>query len=708
MKTYFGQTALHLAASKKGTHPLMEELISHLTAESNIVPNAPPNHLSRVNYVNKNVGSGETPLHVAADAGRGRNALFLLENGTNPETRDRTDSTAWDLALSLKDKEERWEVIAAFILKEYRDSKYPRLSYPWEDLNLMSQCDNSMAMVNERLRCCAYLVQGGTRGGREDFDQSLEYLKCILPQVHREFHERRETPQYLSSREPSCVIQTIECPDSGFTGSKDFVSLAMPFIYVGEWATEETRLSDYNKEGVKLTYCIGKPCDLFQHHIPLTLDEYCSPALHPRILSSRNEDQVLSRQERYRRKKDDARLTVDGDTERGNVLSLLNELWILAQDYASKLGSLMDPRTWNSPKHQRSMETVAEDPPPSSAVFVHQVWIWKVGDFAIVTGENFGSFAEAYRSNPYRGIALILKSIVERFDKPVGLGDSKSLLKIYENELSVISEEVNQYMKSAVVKDIDIEQEKAFFHQISDLREEVSMIKSVLAEQEEVWKEFMGSMWPNQGLGQRQNRKLNAEEMESIALQQFPSGFETQGEWNEVWRPQALFNKYRRRIAKLEEDSERVERNISTKLDLKQKHAAMKEAHSAAILSTAVAGFTVITVIFAPLSFVVALFALPIDKFNDGKDGGQKDGVYSSNYIGKWSAATELVSITVTLLAMWAALRFAGLHIWGKKGLRARVRQKASEIRTRNRERRMRPYGKGDPGWKVYYVEKGN
>lgn len=102
-------------------------------------------------------------------------------------------------------------------------------------------------------------------------------------------------------------------------------------------------------------------------------------------------------------------------------------------------------------------------------------------------------------------------------------------------------------------------------------------------------------------------------------------------------RPRALFKKYRRRIAKLGNDAERVERLISTKLDLKQKHAALKEAHSAAVLSAAVSGFAVITVIFAPLSFVVALFALPIDMFNEGKDGNEKDGVYFSSYIGKWT-----------------------------------------------------------------------
>lgn len=38
---------------------------------------------------------------------------------------------------------------------------------------------------------------------------------------------------------------------------------------------------------------------------------------------------------------------------------------------------------------------------------------------------------------------------------------------------------------------------------------------------------------------------------------------------------------------------------------------------------------------------------------------------------------------------MWAALRFADLHIWGKKGLRESIRRKAGELRTIERDRKV-------------------
>jgi hypothetical protein len=58
-----------------------------------------------------------------------------------------------------------------------------------------------------------------------------------------------------------------------------------------------------------------------------------------------------------------------------------------------------------------------------------------------------------------------------------------------------------------------------------------------------------------------------------------------------------------------------------------------------AIMSAAVFGFTIITIIFTPLSFVVALFALPIDRFQKQQVPSvwtDQAGMYSTNYMGNW------------------------------------------------------------------------
>ncbi|KAK5637381.1 hypothetical protein RRF57_013093 [Xylaria bambusicola] len=239
-----------------------------------------------------------------------------------------------------------------------------------------------------------------------------------------------------------------------------------------------------------------------------------------------------------------------------------------------------------------------------------------------------------------------------RFGTPVK-GSDASLLTTYENALDAILEEANHYTTNALIEDVDLTQETAFFQRISYLTEELSMIDSVLSRQKTSGGKFL------------KNRFERGEI-------RFFTGQDR--------RTRAKLNNYHQRIMKLQKGAERIERKISTKLDLKQKHATNKGAHSTAILGAAVFGITVITVIFAPLSFIVALFALPIDKFDEGKYG--KDGVYSHSYIGKWVvlATTEFVSIAITLLAMCAALRFADLRVWRKKGLREIIRHKADEI----------------------------
>ncbi|KAI0382294.1 hypothetical protein F5Y04DRAFT_253420 [Hypomontagnella monticulosa] len=660
----WGQTALHIAVSKNNLD-LARLLIMNAT--------------DKRAYVTIRSNDGRTALHQAAFGGDSRLASLLLEHDADPAIEDSEEHTVWDLASTPG--RENWGVISALILQEPNHSYWTR-GYGWQVIHA-----NSMGLVNVELgRLGRHHIRRRPANDLDSpriTDQLIEYLKCVLAPIRREFHENQEAPQHLRSREPLCIFQTLDYPE-GYAGSKDFISLVMPFISIDQLATLAKREATYTGFVKEPVYCISKAGRFLEKHIPLTLDEYCRPALPQRVLQSRNVDQVVSRYERNREKGYNATKISPGDTDGENVPGLLTGMWILLRAYAGRLRRLMiDSRKRKKHKSQQPTN------PPANAVFIHQSWIWKIGDSAIATlplriYQDFGLQGGFEHPNKHICIAFVLRYLVELFDK--SSSTAPPLLKVYENELSAISEEVNQYMKSVLIEDIDIEQEKAFFHQISDLREELSMIKSVLAEQEEVWREFMGTTWPNQEPGQQQYRNPN-KKGSNVNPQQPPSGFRDEAQWMAVWRPQLLFNRYRRRIARLEEDAERVERNISTQLDLKQKHAAMKEAHSMAVVSAMVFGFTIITVVFAPLSFVAALFALPIDRFNEGKDGNQKDGVYSSRYIGKWSATAALASIAVTLLAMWAGLRFVGLHVWGKKGLRAYIKQKAITIRAEEMDR---------------------
>ncbi|KAI1737702.1 hypothetical protein F4680DRAFT_467969 [Xylaria scruposa] len=659
-------TALHEAATQEHSLQFVKELLRNINTQD------------KPNYINLPCEPGNrTALHKSLLSRDVETALFLIQEGAKTTLPDTEENTAWDFACTPG--REIWEVIIDLLPL---DSRGTLLVEPngWNFIDV-----NNMVLVNQ------WILETAMELLSRDLNASKRF-EYVLRQVRREFHQNQEVSPHLATREPSCIFQALDHHMFTSNEQNDFVSLVMPFIYIDNVPpSNKDRKANYAMQAKSLKYCVSKDRKFVEHHIPLTLDEYCCPGLPQKVLDARNKDQVLSRYEESRRAGHNPAQAPPDDGDVKNDPEVFNELWTLGRAYVGMLWHLITSQTRKTRKRQQPEDiTVESDLPPESAVLIRQVWIWKIGN-SILASLSDEIYEAVGRGQGFRyedkhvGIAILLKHLVELFDSPQS-GTSKSILRIYENVLSAISEDINEYVKSVLIEDIDIDKEKDFFHQISDFREELSMIKSVLAEQEEVWMEFMGSRWPNQRLDQQQGYRQDAGDIKGKISKQMPIGIEDEATWRMICRPRVLFNKYRRRITKLEEDAERVERNIVTKLDLKQKHAAMSEAHSTAIISAAVFGFTIITIIFAPLSFIAALFALPIDEFNKGKMGNDKDGVYSSAYIGKWSVATAFVSIAITLLAMWAALRFAGLHVWGKKGVREWIRESAKDIRTAERQ----------------------
>jgi hypothetical protein len=342
-------------------------------------------------------------------------------------------------------------------------------------------------------------------------------------------------------------------------------------------------------------YCCSENPASIGIHLPRTLDEYCNPSLDTPTLDTRNRDQVVLR---YQKEK---------------------------------------AKSWS------------EDSP--SVVTVPQAWLWKFGT-VIMTAlpsdinavnplleqnmvHSWNTSSTVLSSNTEQVFGLFLSDLVDILDRPAMAGLSEPIFNIFEKAIADLSERVDKYTKDADVDTIKIADEKKFLHEIDDIREELSMIKTVLFQQEEVWRDFANKAWPlywPDGPGGRFK-----------PLPETPDGRDIsetdRRTWIKIQRPQIQFAKFNRRIAKLDADAERVERAIDRKLDLKTKHASLREAHTMAIMSAAVFGFTIITIIFTPLSFVVALFALPIDRFQKQQVPSvwtDQAGMYSTNYMGKW------------------------------------------------------------------------
>lgn len=117
-------------------------------------------------------------------------------------------------------------------------------------------------------------------------------------------------------------------------------------------------------------------------------------------------------------------------------------------------------------------------------------------------------------------------------------------------------------------------------------------------------------------------------------------------------------------------DSQRVSDSIKDQLDLKRTRASMKDARTGFIISVGVAGFTIISIIFTPSSFIISLLALSVDRFAkhryDFAPNASAPNVtlrtYHSYYVGEWISVTEVVSICVTILVvivtMWSGGAF--------------------------------------------------
>ena len=371
----------------------------------------------------------------------------------------------------------------------------------------------------------------------------------------------------------------------------------MPFFYSithddllkrGEQLTEQ--LNQYQYWRCKYSTPVGT-------HLPLTLDEYCNPSLDPKILEFRNKDQVISRYQE--------------DQHAGR--QKINEL--------------------------------------PSVITVPQAWLWKVNETIItslpqnlfVNGLLLEGMMDSWQNianevyNTNHALGLFLSDLVDVLDRLAMAGLLEPFFNIFEKAIADLLEEVNNYIKSTSVETIKIKQEKQFLHKIDDIREELSMIKTVLFQQEEVWKDFTNkawpSYWPEGPDGRFKPPERPGSDDESISPKRHRQI------WTKMQRPQLQFAKFKRRIAKLDADAERVERAIDRKLDLKAKHASLHEAHTMAIMSAAVFGFTIITIIFTPLSFIVTLFALPIDRFQRQQVPSvwtDQAGMYSTNYVGKW------------------------------------------------------------------------
>jgi hypothetical protein len=263
-------------------------------------------------------------------------------------------------------------------------------------------------------------------------------------------------------------------------------------------------------------------------------------------------------------------------------------------------------------------------------LMVPQLWLYKLGNvvvsaYSMSSGLTYAiyddlvgmSSQECLLRSANIHFGFIITSAIDRFSKGyINYEDEVEYpppLDLFETRVVQILSEVRSYIEpptgeKSSSSGLEYRRERYFIHVISDVRSELAMIQHVLEQQEHILKQFLKDCAP------------------ASREQHIPG-------WERIKASQETIQEYMRRVKKIDGDADRIEKSIQDMLNLKRTHASIRDAHNSLILSTAVIGFTVITIVFTPLAFLTALFALKIDGFEKLQISGS-DGVFHSGKIG--------------------------------------------------------------------------
>lgn len=186
-----------------------------------------------------------------------------------------------------------------------------------------------------------------------------------------------------------------------------------------------------------------------------------------------------------------------------------------------------------------------------------------------------------------------------------------------------------------VDKLLDIGQETDLLAETKDIRDELNMIAKVLDDQLLVLPDLqveICDIYHNEQVSQRDVKKRFEEQLKAI-------------------------NTHIKDIRRMDKQAERIYKSITDMLDLKQKHANAIEARFARYQATGTARqsqtimvFTIVTIIFLPLSFIAAFFAINISEFprSDGQESLPL--AYVSKYMFGVGFAISIPLILIALL----------------------------------------------------------
>ncbi|KAF5581843.1 hypothetical protein FPANT_8762 [Fusarium pseudoanthophilum] len=242
-------------------------------------------------------------------------------------------------------------------------------------------------------------------------------------------------------------------------------------------------------------------------------------------------------------------------------------------------------------------------------LMVRQLWLWKLDDGTILSAiplrtninmaDDLFQIIQQGRLHEISGADDLIKHILQETvtfpDKYLRAGLGEHILDVFESEIASEADKEATFFNNFTQNNWDSEHANSAIDctwRVKDIRDELNLIKNVFSSQLEVVQQFSTVLV-----------KQKAEDVDYIR--------------NLESKLKGMID----RTTHMEEDAEKTSNSLNGISQAMLSQASLKEAEEARLMNLILLPFTIVTVIFTPLSFMTSLFAVNSDGFPHNEDG---------------------------------------------------------------------------------------
>ncbi|CAH0023619.1 unnamed protein product [Clonostachys rhizophaga] len=272
-------------------------------------------------------------------------------------------------------------------------------------------------------------------------------------------------------------------------------------------------------------------------------------------------------------------------------------------------------------------ERIRQDSSPKW-LMVRQLWLWKLDDNTILTaipsrknGMTADTLLETIRQgnldilhSPQDLIKRIVFEAVKFLDEFKWAGLGEHVLDIFQGEIAYETDQEAGFFKtftntnwSAKAVDQTVQKAAESTWRVKDLRDELRLLRQVFETQLKVVEEFSEIFWPG-----KDSTAADGLTREEKAVRDA---------LRETFIRDCGLAAMLERVKQMDEDASTTLQGLSNIIQAMQAQASLKEAESSRVMNIIILPFTIVTVIFTPLSFLTSLFTVNTLDFPHNEEG---------------------------------------------------------------------------------------